>query len=110
MATLKSMYNEQCVTDFAAAVKAAYAEFDEVAFMETVLDDQWESRELKERTRHISQSLHNFLPADYRTALSILQQAAPHLANYGFQNIVFSDYVEAYGLNDWEASIGPDIF
>ncbi|MBN1579931.1 MAG: DNA alkylation repair protein [Anaerolineae bacterium] len=105
MATLKSMYNEQCVTDFAAAIKAAYPEFDQAAFIAGVLDDNWENRELKERTRHISHTLHDFLPAGYRAALAVLGRAAPLLANYGFQNMVFADYVEAYGLDDWEASI-----
>jgi 3-methyladenine DNA glycosylase AlkC len=105
MATLKSMYTEQCVTDFAAAVKAAWAEFDATAFVAAVLDDRWQARELKERTRHISHTLHAFLPDGYRATLDVLQRAAPLLVNYGFQNIVFSDYVECYGLDDWEASI-----
>jgi 3-methyladenine DNA glycosylase AlkC len=105
VATLKSMYNKQCVTDFAQAVKAAYPEFDEPAFIAGVLDDSWENRELKERTRHISHTLHDFLPDGYRAALAILRSAALKLANYGFQNMVFADYVECYGLDDWETSI-----
>ena len=48
MATLKSMYTKQCVTDFSAAIKAAHAEFDETAFVSGVLDEGWEARELKE--------------------------------------------------------------
>jgi 3-methyladenine DNA glycosylase AlkC len=55
--------------------------------------------------RHITTVMHDFLPADYRTALAILRGAAPLLSAYGFQNTVFSDYVAVYGLDDWEASI-----
>ena len=73
-------------------VKAAYPEFDQAAFIAGVLDDNWENRELKERTRHISHTLHDFLPAGYRAALAVLRRAAPLLANYGFQNMVFADY------------------
>ena len=73
--------------------------------MTRVIDHDWAARELKERMRHITSVLHDFLPTDYRAALNILRQVAPQLGQYGFENMVFSDYVERYGLDDWDASI-----
>jgi 3-methyladenine DNA glycosylase AlkC len=70
-----------------------------------VFDDQWEDRALKERMRHITLTMHDALPQAFPTALDILRRAAPDLSDYGFQNMVFSDFVELYGLDKWELSI-----
>ena len=102
---LKNMYNQPYVSDLASAVQSHYPAFDAEAFSARVIDNDWEGRELKERMRHITIVLHDFLPADFRTALDILQKTSPLLDAVGFQNIVFSDYVERYGLDDWQASI-----
>ncbi len=100
---LKNMYNQQYVSDLAAAIE--YPNFNGEAFLACVINDDWEARELKERMRHITIVLHDFLPADYRSALDVLYKASTSLGDYGFQNLVFSDYVALYGLDDWEASI-----
>ena len=105
MVKLKDMYNQQYVSDLVAAIRRVYPALDSTTFSAHVLDGGWEARELKERMRHIACTLHDFLPADYRTALSILRKAAPFLESYGFENMVFSDHVAVYGLDDWEASI-----
>jgi 3-methyladenine DNA glycosylase AlkC len=102
---LKSMYNREYVTDLAAAMAQICTPFDQDAFIAGVFDAEWPDRELKQRTRHISTTLRRFLPADYRTALDILRRVSPLMGKHGFQNLVFSDYVEVYGLDDWEASI-----
>jgi len=101
----KNIFNSQYVADLAEAVKARCPLFEEESFVAGVLDDGWESRELKERMRHISTTLHKFLPDDYQTALNILRQTAPQLNRYGFACMVFSDFVEVYGLDDYDASI-----
>ena len=102
---LKNMYDQQYISDLANTIQSQYLAFDVEAFSARVIDHDWEARELKERMRHITVVLHDFLPADFRTALDILQEASPLLGAYGFQNMIFSDYVERYGLDDWEASI-----
>ena len=102
---LKNMYNQQYVSDLAAAIVKEYPVFDGEAFAARVLDEGWQTRELKQRMRHITVVLHDFLPADYRAALHVLRKAAPALDEYGFQNMVFSDYAAVYGLDDWEASL-----
>lgn len=105
MADLKSMYTPQYVADLAAAVQTAHPQFDVVAFPARVFDAEWEQRELKARMRHITLCLYDFLPSDFREALGILRRAAPRMTAYGFQNMIFSDYVEVYGLHDWDAAM-----
>jgi 3-methyladenine DNA glycosylase AlkC len=102
---IKNMFSPQYVSDLADAVQKQYPSFDKESFVTQVLDDDWEARELKERMRHISTTLHQFLPDDYRAALNTLRQTAPHLSQYGFACMVFSDFVEVYGLDDYDASI-----
>jgi 3-methyladenine DNA glycosylase AlkC len=101
----KDIYNQQYVGDVAVAVKDEYPTFDTETFTSRVFDADWEARELKERMRHITLTLHDLLPADYRVALGVLRQASVRLGEYGFENVIFSDYVAVYGLDDWEASI-----
>ena len=102
---LKDMFNEQSVTTLAGAIRRHYPAFDREAFVMGVFDDGWEARELKQRMRHITIVLHEFLPAGYRDALNVLRQALASLGGHGFVKMVFPDYVEVYGLDDWEASI-----
>ena len=102
---LKQMFNQSFVTILANAIQAAYPPFDTTAFAVQVFDPGWEGRELKARMRHITTTLHDFLPADYPHALQILHQAALQLGEYGFEKMIFSDYVEVYGLDDWSASL-----
>ncbi len=102
---LKNMFNEQSVAALADAIQKEYAAFDREAFLALVFDDMWEARELKARMRHITTVLHDYVPADYRASLEVLRGALPRLGDYGFEKMVFPDYVEVYGLDDWEASI-----
>ncbi|MDY6878322.1 MAG: DNA alkylation repair protein [Chloroflexota bacterium] len=102
---LKDMFNERSVTGLAVAIQKEYPVFDSETFSARVFDDEWRARQLKERMRHITTVLHDFLPSDYRAALDILMRADPLLTDCGFVRMIFPDFVEVYGLDDWEASI-----
>ena len=102
---LKNMYNQQFVADLAATLKNVYPDFDGDVFSVRVFDGDWEARELKDRMHHITTVLHDFLPPDYRAALDILRKAAFLLSDYGFENMIFPDYVAVYGLDDLEVSL-----
>ena len=103
---LKTMfYTPAFFDDLAASIQTIYPAFDAPAFIASIHDADWDSRELKQRMRHTTVTLRALLPADYRTALSILLQVAPTLDDYSFEKIFFSDFVEQYGLDDWEVSL-----
>lgn len=80
-----------------------YPAFDRKKFLKLVFNNEWEQKELKQRMRHASNSLHEVLPSDYRKGLGILMKASAGLK--GFNAMIFSDFVEVYGLNDPDASI-----
>jgi 3-methyladenine DNA glycosylase AlkC len=100
---IKDLFNEQTVGDLANAVQSAHVAFNRGAFLTRVFDADWPARELKERIRHITIVLHDLLPGEYGAALGILREAMPEVKD--IVQWVFTDYVEVYGLDDWEASI-----
>jgi 3-methyladenine DNA glycosylase AlkC len=100
---IKDLFNEDSVGALAGAVQRVHGGFDRNAFLAQVFDGDWPGRELKERIRHITLALHDQMPTDYRDALEILRRAMPEVD--GIVQWVFTDYVEVYGLDDWEASI-----
>jgi 3-methyladenine DNA glycosylase AlkC len=102
---LKNMFNEQSVGALADAMVAEYAAFHRDVFVARVFEGEWANLELKARMRHITTILHDYLPDDYRTSLRVLRGALLRLGDFGFEKMVFPDYVEVYGLDDWEASI-----
>ncbi|MED3957938.1 DNA alkylation repair protein [Priestia aryabhattai] len=99
----KSVFNEELITHLSDTFSREMSSFDQKAFHELVFQQDWEDLALKERMRRITFSMHEVLPDDYEEALHILYKAAPTVG--GLQGTVFPDYVELYGLNDWEASI-----
>jgi 3-methyladenine DNA glycosylase AlkC len=99
------MYNERSVAALAKAIQEIYPTFDQGSFAARVFDAEWPNRELKGRMRHITTVLGDCLPADYRSALEVMQRALPLVAEQGFEKMVFPDFVEVYGLDDWDASV-----
>jgi 3-methyladenine DNA glycosylase AlkC len=100
---IKDFFDEASVGALGGAVQHAHGAFDRQAFLARVFDSEWPDRELKQRIRHITVVLHDLLPAGYRAALDVLYRAMPKVE--GIVLWVFTDYVEVYGLDDWEASI-----
>lgn len=101
---LKDLFDVESVGELSAAVHAAHPAFDAEAFLAEVFDDRWESLELKQRMRRLAEVLDEHLPGDYRRKLQILLAAARHTPA-GFPAMAYSDFVEAYGTDDWEASV-----
>ena len=91
--------------DLSAALQRTLTYFDPIAFDRAIHDEQWDQLELKQRMRHTTQTLHKFFPGDYRAALKILRQIIIELEQHSFEKTIFPDYVELYGLDDWDASL-----
>lgn len=100
---LKNLYNKPFVSTLSAELKKEYKAFDTRGFTSSIFNKKWESEELKERMRHITQSLHQYLPTDYKKALSILKPVSSKFS--GFEPMFFPDYVECYGLDNYRESI-----
>lgn len=107
---LKNLYNETFVAALAQALVSAYPGFDTQKFTALIFNDVWLEKELKQRTRIISQALHACLTQDYQTNINILKEAIIQLHQspvqlHGYECVLFPDYVELYGLNHYDISV-----
>ncbi len=100
---LKNMYTPQLLAKLATIIAKKYKPFDEQAFLKDVFNKQWPTLELKQRMRHISQMLHKHLPVSYPKQIAILKPIAEEFS--GFLALIFPDFVEVYGLDDFATSI-----
>lgn len=100
---LKDLYNKKLINSLSGELIKIYPCFDDKAFSKLVFGKSWNSKELKQRMRHISQTLHEFLPDDYSKAVNILKPVSEKFS--GFEYMFFQDYVELYGLNDFNESM-----
>jgi len=101
---LKAGYSSEYLERLASSIARHHpGKFNRRQFLQSVFDADWEQRELKARLQHIRSCLHQHVRLSYVDALSVLMAAAPEFG--GYHAILFPDYVEAYGLDDWQPSM-----
>jgi 3-methyladenine DNA glycosylase AlkC len=122
MELFKNMWNEQFFAGFTKALKCVIDDFDERAFLSQIFDDEWKNKELLQRARHITTVLKNFLPSDYKNAVVKIIELINHIKKTPYWEIIvqnslqgkyglsleygfFGDFVEQYGLDDYETSV-----
>ena len=76
---VKNIVNRPFFDGFTKALKCIVDDFDEHMFLSRIMDDEWENREIKQRMRHITTVLKNFLPADYKNAIAKILELINHL-------------------------------
>ena len=96
-------FTDQFFIELGKAIHELYPEFDKDGFIRSIFDKEWERRELKQKMRHTTFCLAAFLPENYPEAMKILTEVAPRFT--GFDAMVFPDFVECYGLDDWDTSL-----
>jgi 3-methyladenine DNA glycosylase AlkC len=106
MEPFKNIYNETEIKRLADELSLVLPTFPKEQFINSLINDTWEAKELKERLRAISLALGEFLPDDYLQALEILKKVQDKFS--GLFHMIFPDFVEVYGLEDeryYEVSI-----
>jgi len=116
----KNMYNEQFFDRFTKDLKLVIHDFDAHEFVSQIMDEEWKKRELKQRCMHITTILKKFMPADYKDAIAKILELLDHVektqpdfskiddTKYGLileYGMILDNYVEQYGLDDYETSI-----
>jgi len=100
---LKKLYSTELINDLCNGIAKKHSSFNKAAFKKSVFSDNWQEKELKQRMRHITICLHDYLPTNFKKAIVILKTVAKDCN--GFEYMFFQDYVECYGLDDWDTSI-----
>ena len=107
---LKYIYNKTFISALYEAVKNVLPQVKQKAFLDAVFISEWDSYELKQRMRHISNVLHQFIDSDYKKGveqlLSIFQNVKQSPTDtLGFEYMFFPDYIECYGLDYFDESV-----
>jgi len=98
-------FGPKYVLDLSDALASVGYPIDKEKLLATVYDNSWAERELKDRMRHLTVSIKAMMPENYSSSTDLLRNIAPLMANYSFENMIFPDFVEQYGLHDWETSL-----
>mgnify|MGYP000208565667 CR=1 FL=1 len=100
---LKNLYSHELINTLATELKGEYAIFDAHKFTESVLSDKWDALELKDRMRHIAAVIGDYLPSNYAEAIGILLPVSEKFS--GLEHMHFPEFVEQFGLADFELSM-----
>lgn len=83
--------------------------FDSSGFLKNLPPEEWEKKELKQRMRAIALAINEALPEiSYRQKIHLLKQLAikiPKDKNSQFALIIFADFVEVFGGDDFNFSM-----
>lgn len=103
---LKDLYNKNYINLLTKNIHLNYADLQTKKFKNAIFDKTWNDKELKQRMRHIAITMGSFLPQNYIQSIIILKSTFL-LMNYShrLENIIFQDFVEVYGLNDFTNSM-----
>ena len=109
-ALLKELYSPKFYKNLADAIGAVLPSFNKQRFISHIFNEDFTGKELKARMRHTSQVLHTFMPSDYKKTvillLKIIQQLKQKgIGEDGLAYMILPDYIETYGLDDFETSI-----
>jgi len=107
MEPFKNLFNVQFVISLAHYIHKYENQFQKEDYVACVTQ-QLESLELKHRMRLISTAIDTFLPLEYKQSLEVLKKVKSHFTpeeSMGLQSMVLPDFVEVYGLHDFESSM-----
>lgn len=107
---LKDIYSKAFYNKFAEVVTTVVPSFNRQQFTRFIFDGDWQNMELKERMRHTSLALRQFLPADFEKAATVITGIIAALRKQGIREssieyMFLPDYIEIYGIDHYEASI-----
>lgn len=100
---LKNVYTKDYIRFLAQKVKENYCGFDEKAFIKSIFDNSWTNLELKQRMHHIAINLNKYINLDYKNQLEVLKIVSKDF--YSFEAMFFQEFVEVYGLDDFDNSM-----
>jgi 3-methyladenine DNA glycosylase AlkC len=107
---LKDLYSPAFYDRLTTALAATIQDFDQALFIKKIFTPEFEFKELKERMKHTTQVLHDFLPDDYPQTITLIKKIIEQLriqgiGEDGLAYMFLPDYIETYGIDDLENSV-----
>jgi 3-methyladenine DNA glycosylase AlkC len=110
MEPLKNIYSKAFIDELATVLKKVYPALDANRFSKLVFNKDWSEKELKQRMRHIAEMLRQVLPEKFTEAIDVIVRCVEELqetqqGEMSLSFMIFPDFVELYGIDDFENSI-----
>lgn len=110
MSLLKDIYSPNFYESLTDSMHQLDASFNKNQFISQIYVEEFQQMELKQRMRHTTLVLHEFLPSDYPEAVRYLfllidQLRKNDAGDDKLAYIFFPDYIETFGLEDYETSV-----
>ncbi|MBB6111412.1 3-methyladenine DNA glycosylase AlkC [Mucilaginibacter lappiensis] len=107
---LKDIYSPAFYGRFTEVLTHVLPDFDKKRFLSLIFMDGYENKALKERMRHNSIVLHEFMPANFTTATEVVKKIitrlrVEHFGEDSLAMMFLPDYIEVYGLDDYEVAV-----
>lgn len=107
---LKDIYSCLFYENFSQVLLETVPGFEKEKFINLIFDKNWNERELKSRMKHTAVVLHEFMPKDFEAAGELIQKIILKIKEKPFTNssfpfMFFPEYIEKYGLDDFETSV-----
>jgi 3-methyladenine DNA glycosylase AlkC len=106
----KDIYSDVFYDRFSNIAGEVIPSFDKAKFIQSIFNNDWEKKELKERMKHTALVLHGFLPEDFDLSAKIIEQIIVKLKQDDFTEtsiefMFFPEYIEYFGLGHFETSV-----
>ena len=106
---LKDLYSPEFYEGFATTAASVLPDFNKKKFTRLIFDESWEERELKDRMKHTSRVLHEFMPGDFKKATPLLHKLVDQIENSAQKDLQLEfmfipDYIERFGINHFSLS------
>jgi len=109
MALIKDIYTPEFYQFIADQFHRVDNSFNREQFIKRVFSGSFHEMEWKQRTKHSTAALHEFMPASFSEAATLLTQVVEHLLETkhpgGLEYVIFPDYIETYGIEDFETAV-----
>jgi len=107
---LKDVYSVSFYNTLGKVFKAVVPSFKTDLLKQHIYTPAFETMELKQRMRHTSVVLHGLLPKDYRQQVEAIKNAIVFIRENGIHEnglafMFLPDFIEVYGLDDYEISV-----
>ena len=109
MGLIKDIYSVTFYEKFSQAVAEVNPAFNKEKFIEAIYEGNFTQKEWKDRMKHTTVVLHQFMPENFPEAVALINKIIKNLKKNSFTDgnlafIFFADYIEKYGLDDFKTS------
>lgn len=108
---LKNIFSPEFYDALAEVLAVTLPDFDALDFKRRILVPEFENLELKQRMTHTTRVLHRYLGDDFATAAGSICKLidalrARELHEQVIEFMFLPDYIETYGIDDYDRSVG----